>query len=677
MNHIKVKSLSLINFKGIRKLNLEGLGHEVHIFGDNGTGKTTVFDAFTWLLFGKDSADRTTFEIKTLDASGLPIPKIEHEVSAVLEINGENTEIKRVLREKWVTKRGSSDAEFSGNETVFFWNDVPVNASEFSKKINGIVDEKLFKLITNPLAFNALKWQDRRNVLIDMVGEVSEADIAQGNEDFQNLLSKLSNKTLEEYKKQVAASLKKMKTELKVIPTRIDEVERGKPQAADFKSIRTKINDLQGKLEAIEAQLRDKVEADQALTNQKRAIRSKVNDAEDRVSEIQRSTLREAKEFLSEGGSEKESILSKLSAIEDELQSAARTKASITAQKEDRINETKKLKTRNKELGEEWHKESEATFKMDENDCQCPTCKREFEASDIEAKQKELEGNFNTNKRQRLEAINDRGQANSVNIKAYQKEAEDLDFRLEKGAEIITDLNDKRNQLKQSLESAGNSSRLTLEEKRAELLSANTEIPELRTKIKNLEQELTNLKPADTSDLEAQKRELQHEVLKLQADLRDEELIKNADSRIKELETEEKKMAQAVADQEREQFVIENFTKAKIETLEKRINAKFEMVSFKMFATQINGGETETCEALIDGVPFSDANTARKLNAGIDIINTLTDYYQVYAPIFVDNRESVVRLIKPQSQLINLSVHPAYSELVVEGNEVENELQTA
>ena len=111
-----------------------------------------------------------------------------------------------------------------------------------------------------------------------------------------------------------------------------------------------------------------------------------------------------------------------------------------------------------------------------------------------------------------------------------------------------------------------------------------------------------------------------------------------------------------MADLEGSEFLAEQFTKAKMDTLVKRINGRFKYVSFKMFETQINGGEVETCETLVNGVPFSDANHAGKVNAGIDIINTLCEHYNIYAPIFIDFRESVNNLIDCESQVVNLIV---------------------
>ncbi|MGI8600291.1 MAG: ATP-binding protein, partial [Chitinophagaceae bacterium] len=174
--NIILRKLQLTNFKGIKNLSCE-FSHETFIYGENATGKTTVMDAFLWLLFGKDSTDRKDFEVKTLDKAGNVIEKTDHEVYALLDVDGRDIELKRVLREKWQKKRGSVEAEFTGNETLYFWNDVPCQQKEFQAKINNLVDESIFKLLTSPLYFNSLPWQNRRDVLIGIAGDVTDAEV--------------------------------------------------------------------------------------------------------------------------------------------------------------------------------------------------------------------------------------------------------------------------------------------------------------------------------------------------------------------------------------------------------------------------------------------------------------------------------------------------------------------
>jgi recombinational DNA repair ATPase RecF len=143
---VKLIKLSLKNFKGTRAFVLDARGGNVTVYGDNATGKTTLFDAFTWLLFDKDSQGRKDFEIKTLDASGQPMHGLEHEVEAVLQVDGKTVTLRKVYKEKWTKKRGSAQAEFTGHTTDYFVDGVPVKKAEYDARIASICDETVFKL---------------------------------------------------------------------------------------------------------------------------------------------------------------------------------------------------------------------------------------------------------------------------------------------------------------------------------------------------------------------------------------------------------------------------------------------------------------------------------------------------------------------------------------------------
>jgi exonuclease SbcC len=191
---IELKKLSLSNFKGIRSFEIL-FDQITDILGDNATGKTTLMDAFLWLFFGKDSTDRKDFEIKTLDANNRPYHRLDHEVAAVIIVDGEQITIRRTFREKWVKKRGSNEQEFTGHSTEFYWNDVPMKESEYQAKVSSIINENIFKLITNTSYFNQLKWQDRRNALLQIAGSISNDDVFSSlSGDFKELKKALNAK---------------------------------------------------------------------------------------------------------------------------------------------------------------------------------------------------------------------------------------------------------------------------------------------------------------------------------------------------------------------------------------------------------------------------------------------------------------------------------------------------
>src|SRR5690606_35241887 len=189
MKSILIKTLLIKNFKGLEnlKVNFESI---TDIFGANASGKTTIFDAFTWILFGKDSQDRKDFEIK--NTKNLDLNRQDHEVECVLLIDNDETVIKRIFREKWVKQKGALEPTFVGNETLFYWNELPLKQSEFQQRINLLLDEKIFKLITNPLAFNSMKWQERRAILIDIAGDISYDEIIKFKPEYGAVLTKAS-----------------------------------------------------------------------------------------------------------------------------------------------------------------------------------------------------------------------------------------------------------------------------------------------------------------------------------------------------------------------------------------------------------------------------------------------------------------------------------------------------
>ena len=192
MKTIRLKQLKINNFKGIKALKLDfGTDGNNTIYGANGSGKTTVFDSFTWLLFGKDSQGKSDFEMKPLDQENNIIHNQEVEVSAELLIDGEVVELRKVLSEKWTKKRGSETAEFTGNETNYFFNSVPLTQKEFTFKITNIVEEYIFKVLTNPIAFVSLKWQEQRVILLEIAGIPSDAEIALGDTDLENLINEV------------------------------------------------------------------------------------------------------------------------------------------------------------------------------------------------------------------------------------------------------------------------------------------------------------------------------------------------------------------------------------------------------------------------------------------------------------------------------------------------------
>lgn len=657
---ITLKKLSLVNFKGVKKNEID-FSEITNIYGDNATGKTTIFDAFTWLFWGKDSSDKKDFNVKTIKTDGTTVQKVEHEVSAVIMVDYDEVTLKRVLKEKWVKKRGEQFEEFTGHETLLFWNEVPMSLSEFNAKVSGILNESLFKLITNAHYFNQMKWQDRRKVLFEMAGEVSNTEIfdkltnVSNKHLYDNLINVLnSGKTLDEYKKELAAKKKRIKDELESIPARIDEVYRNMPEAVNESDVRARIDVLNKEISDIDAQLSSLQEqANKAFEAVKHA-QTEVHSLEQKNSQIrfaleseENKRINEIKLANSNITSSVEQIDNKLINSRSELKRAEDIQASWNSKVSTLENEMNSLR-------EKWSDENAREIEFNDAEFCCPTCKRAFEAGDVDAKKQELIENFNLKKQSNLDSINNEG------IRA-KNEKENLLSQIETNAKYIGELTATIAELEQQLidaKAAAEKALLPIEQKDINvLLEANTEYQTNLYKISQLKEQLaagTTL--VDTSVLKSKKIELGDQIHQLQKSLTINEVIEANKKRIAELEQQQSTLSQELAGFEGYEFSIDEFNKAKVDMIEDRINGMFSFVKFKMFNTLINGGTEETCETLVDGVPYSDINNAAKINAGLDIINALCKHYNVTAPCFIDNAESVTKLTPINSQLIRLIV---------------------
>lgn len=643
---IRILNIKLTNFKGIRTLDIPFTAI-TSIYGDNAVGKTSIFDAFTWCLFGKDSSDRKDFEVKTLDSNNEVIPNIEHEVETTLQVAQQVITLKRVLREKWTKRRGSTETEFTGNETLYFWNDVPCQQKEFQDKVSGLVDEGLFKLITNPLYFNVnMKWQDRREVLFSMADKVEDADvftaITTGNnaEQVKQVMAVLNQgKSAVEYKKEIGAKKKKLKDELVLIPARIDEVFKSKPDPVNYAAIQQQIDGLKESLAAIELQ---KESATKAQANQNKAILDKQTELNQLKSKLQQLNFDLANSHKSEANT----LSNQISELNYAIQSS---KNSIVSLNNDiaRHNTTiSNLERENANLRDDWNKVNQEVFAMDDDKTICPSCKRKLEDADVHNITETLQSNFNTTKAKRLEVIQSSGAANKERIEGLKKQIiaaeNEISLAQTKVNANATDIEIKQNEL----------------DKLNVSLEPTTEMNVLANHIATFIIPQTN--EIDFSELNASKFNIQSEIDTLNKSLAVKSQIEAADNRIKELQAQESQYSQQLADLESHEFVLDAFNKNKIDLMVAAVNSKFKHVKFKLFEKQINGGEAEICEVLVNTngawVPFSNGNKAGQINAGLDIINTLCKHHDVYAPIFIDNRESVNELIHTQSQIINLIV---------------------
>ena len=632
---IKISNLKLKNFKGIKNLEINFEGKNANIYGKNATGKTTVFDAFKWLFFDKDSSDRKDFNIKTLDENNKPIHFLEHEVEAILLIDGVDMTFKKMLKEKWVTKRGETQQEFSGHETSYWIDEVPVKKKDYEEKINSLVPESLFKLITDPLYFNKqLKWQERREILTNISGnQITDEEILNANEEFKTLQQNLNGRSIEDYNKVVASKIKDLNNEKEKIPIRIDELTNTLITEHDinYEELEKEKANCKVEIQKIDAEMAD-IQT-RAKENMKKA--DQLAAAKNELNALKLKLETEHSKQQSEATIK----------LESENAILESRKRNLAAELEERKQKVENAESSKQELYKKWDELLNTKLEFDPNSFICPTCKREYPAE----KKEELKGtfinNFNEHKESEKQRINKEGQALNSVIEENRNKIEEIQETIQKTEKELLDINTK---LEENAKEQSNIGPFDV-----------TKLPQYQEKIKQVEElqtAISKIVQSDTTEISNKKAKLVDQINEIDKKLNERDTQEKTKARIEELEAEEESISQKVQELEAQQYQIEEFTKTKVELLENTINSNFEIVRFRLFDTQINGGLVECCDTLVNGVPYADVNNAHKILAGLDIIKTLSRFYNTSAPIFIDNRESINSLHTISAQIISLIV---------------------
>lgn len=640
---MKLTKLELLNFKGLKAFTINFNGNVI-IRGDNATGKTTVFDSVCWLLFGKDSLDRADFEIKTLDG-GEPIHKVNHEVTGTFTLDeGGTVELKRVYREKYSSPRGG-EVTMTGHTTDYFVDGVPKKEKEYKEIVNSLVDENIFKLITNPLYFNeTYSWQNRRKLLLEMCGDISDEDVIAEYSELKALTDILSGHSVDDHRKVVAAKKTAINKELDMIPVRIDEALRGKPEVtANPEVLRLNIDTLNADIEKLES---DKalLQNGYSITDKRADLRNVQRQIMARETELQM----EYKKQCSLKSNEYDAVVAEINKLTSKLEDTQRRIDDSAAT----INLIQGI------IGELTIQRSQInaeTFVADIND-HCPTCGQKLPEEQIQDAYAKAEANYNLKKSKRLEEI-------EYSIKLKEQDIEGIkkrDSSLEP-VETIEALIKAKELLKETI--AEEIGMLT-----APVLNDDSEYADLKAEELMLQMAIDD----DNSDyseeiakLEINISDHKAERMKLEQELNKYIEIKRIDARVAELEAQQAELAAEKSKLDEASYLMDEFIKAKVNMLEDVINSRFKLARFKMFNVMINGNIEECCETTYKGVPYRSMNNAARINVGLDIINALTSYFKVNAPVFIDNAEAVTEFVPVNSQTIKLIVDESEPQLVV------------
>lgn len=627
-----LKKMTIENFKGCKKADYT-FNEKTIIYGANATGKTTIADAFWWLLFNKDSLGNEKFNIRPLSSDGTRIDNVEIKVVAVIEIDGEEIELSKVQKQKWVKKRSSATETLQGNENLYEIDGYPKSEKEYKERVANIAEEELFKMLTNPTYFASLPWKKQREILMRFINEITDLELALGNPEFVGLVEEIRKApSLEDIQKKYSKALSEWKKKQAELPVRIDEAERQKVDidVAELelakKDILEQISENQAKQDDVSKQL----EEYRKLTDGIFEIKFELND-------IQRKANQENDEKRKELERQKYDSERQLVSI----QSAIRNKKK---QIEIQENSLKMLQDDLDKAREEWTSLSKMEF--DENSLVCSMCGQEYPSD----KANEIRQEFEARKQKEISNVTNKGNAINANLKLQktliEADKNDLDSLLKQEKEIknkLEALKSEYEKLPSTIDVTGTDDYKKLEKDLAEKEKALQE--------SNDENDIKNR-------LRMEREQLNYELNEIEKDLAKAELNIKLDERIEELQVEQREVSQKVADQEKMIYLLEQFIRYKMNKISEIINSKFDGICFKLFENQINGGLKECCECTVNGVPYSSLNNGHRIVAGLKIIKALQELYGVSTPIFVDNAEAISDGNMPEmnNQMILLSV---------------------
>ena len=650
---MKLLRLTYKNFKA-QSQAIDLGGADVDVFGANGIGKTTTFDAFLWLLFGKDAKGAELSEdIKT---KSLVDNGQEHEVEATLLLdNGNRIKLKRTFREMWTKKRGSATESFSGHTTDFFIDDVPKKKREYSDEISSIIDESRFKLLTDPLYFkNQLSWQDRRKILIEVCGDISDEEVVDSNPQLADLPVMLAGKSIEDYRKILQATRTKTNDELKKIPVRIDEAQRNLPDIDGLVegAIMVEVGSFKKQQADLNRQIIKIQEGGAAAAKRQKLAEFNAKQIEIKTrydQDVSKAVMAQQRKIseLENKRSRSESSVEVLQKRIDSLQKAIEVEGNAI-----------------QKVRDDWYAESSKVF-QDKITNICPTCGQTLPAEKVEAaRQKALEA-FNLAKSDALTAINAQGKAAKARLEEHGAELERLQ-------DSITTEQEKVKAIGTEIESA--------KADQGEFADYTTDSEYLRIEAakNNLANEVKAL--ALGSDDEVHKIQAQIKSIDLDIESRQEKLAaintnRAGKVRIAELKAQQKKLVVEFESLEHSLYLTELFIKTKVRMLDEKINSKFEIAQFRLFSDQVNGGLTECCDVLYDGV--ARMSNSQEIKVGLDIIRTLSKHYGISTPIFVDNCESITELPSMDGQVIRLIVSAEDKKLRIVRKDKNNEQAAA
>ncbi|HGH5544599.1 TPA: AAA family ATPase [Staphylococcus pseudintermedius] len=636
--HLRLNKLTIENFAGIKEQIFEFDGHNSKIYGANGSGKTTTATALQWLLFDKGLDGSTkSFNPVPVDINNHELYELIPTVEAEFTIDNHTLVLRKESRPKYTTNQKTNRKEYSRSRTKRqFINEEPVKISDYKSRIKDVIDEDVFKLITNPAAFNNLDWKKRREILFEIADPINNEDIINSNDELKGLSDLLNDHDIETKKKIVSDKIKQINKEIQDIPTRINQESKGLQEVEPLSD--SELKQIESEIEALKQQRIEVKNGSKFIE-----LKNKLIDKEAELSRLKSNHNFEIDNKIhtltNEFNAEQSTVLnytSKIRVHNQEIEHEEKRRKAL-------LSDYKMIETNFKELQDKQFEYIATNF--------CETCGQELPAEQIESvKQKALE-KFNQEKAYDLEVLAKRKDETLAEGKKIKPIIEKIQSEIDKYQKYVEDASKKSEKIKVEIdEFKEKQTNVTETEAYRAIVS---EIEAIKQEQQNIQESIAAtvlMIDEQINDLYAKKSKFDERLIIIESNKRSEQ-------RIKELRTKEDNLLEEKEEYAYQLYQLNLFTTTKINILTDNINEKFDMAEFKLFNQLVNGELEETCITLVDGVEYSGGlNNAARINVGLDIINTLCKHYNVTAPIFIDNAESVTNVINTEAQQIQLIV---------------------
>lgn len=635
---IELKSLDLVHFKCFPKLHLDFHEGVNSLFGANAAGKTSVYDALTWLLFDKDSAGHSRPAIKPTGAPAGTMP----EVTAILEVDGEPIKLRKVLREKWEKPRGSSIERYAGDTRDYYIDDVPLAENAYKRRIAELIDERQFKLLTDVWAVaKGMHWKDRRTLLAEICGLPEDKQLLYTAPQFAELAEKVGRRTVDEYKSVLMKQRKDMNANLNTLPVRVDECSRmvTELESLDFAAAHSESDRLQTERERLQGEI-------VKLSNNTLAAQAR-NERDALQVQLRELEAENAAHLASQRVPVEDETPALTAALDRAKREADRLTRTIAQERDLVLNG----ETRLDDYRARWRATDAEVF----TDEHCPTCGQVFPAERLA----ESRAAFAEHQKQRKDALLE----DSKMVKQGIAAAKDRLLTAE------TALKTAQDEL-QKAQIALDSYTPPVEVVPENLPDYDRRKGAILTLIADADKRIDRL----NSDTEQERRRLETalsavtaEKLTHDAVLAKEQTLADTRRRIAALQAEQRTAAAEMEQMDRLIAMCEEFTRYRVQAITESVNSRFRLTRWRLFTELVNGGLVDCCEPMdSNGTAFEGTNNAMKINIGMDIIDTLSGFYGVRVPLFVDNAESVTHLQEIGSQVVRLVVSEQDKELRIE-----------